>query len=78
MLDQFERMPGKWSLMPAEVIEKNLPVVRSQLTGGSNQLSQMIAAAISLKDLPIAYFSHQGHSEKFIQMGIGGGVLCAR
>ncbi|MYD77864.1 MAG: hypothetical protein F4239_02825 [Gammaproteobacteria bacterium] len=46
-------MPGKWSLMPAEVIEKNLPVVRSQLTGGSNQLSQMIAVAISLKDLPM-------------------------
>ena len=53
MLDQFERMPGEWSLMPAEVIEKNLPVVRSQLTGGSNQLSQMIAAAISLRDLPL-------------------------
>lgn len=53
MLDQFERMPGKWSVMPAEVIENNLPVVRSQLTGGSNQLSQMIAAAISLRDLPL-------------------------
>lgn len=53
LLDQFERMPGKWSLMPAEVIEKNLPVVRSQLTGGSNQLSQMITAAISLRDLPL-------------------------
>ncbi len=53
MLDRLERMPGKWSLMPAEVIEKNLPVVRSQLTGGSNQLSQMIAVAISLKDLPM-------------------------
>ncbi len=53
MLDQFERLPGKWSLMPAKVIEKNLHVVRSQLTGRSNQLSQMIAAAISLKDLPL-------------------------
>lgn len=53
LLDQFERMPGKWSLMPAEVFETNLPVVRSQLTAGSSQLSQMIATAISLRDLPL-------------------------
>ena len=53
LLDQFERMPGKWSLYPAEEIEKYLPVVRSQVTGGSNQLSQMVAAAISLRDLPL-------------------------
>lgn len=53
LLNQFERLPGKWSLMPAEAIEKNLPVARSQLFGGSNQLSQMIAAAISLRDLPL-------------------------
>ncbi len=53
MLDQFERMPGKWALLSAEVFQTNLQVVRSQLIGGSNQLSQMIAAAISLRDLPL-------------------------
>ena len=53
LLNQLERIPGKWSLMPAEVIEKNLQVVRSRVTGGSNQLSQMVSAAISLRDLPL-------------------------
>ncbi len=53
LLDTLSALPGQWSLKPARPIGDDYPVTRAQLSGNSNQLHEMIATAVSLKDLPL-------------------------
>ncbi len=53
LLDQLAKLPGHWTLDPARPFGERYPVTRSRLIGGSSQLNEMIAAAISLKELPL-------------------------
>ncbi len=53
LLETIATLPGKWTLRPPKPIGKLYPATRSQLSGTSAKLHEMIETAFSLKNLPV-------------------------
>ena len=53
LLDKLATLPGNWQLQAAQPIGKQFAATRSPISGNSNQLLEMIATAIRIKELPL-------------------------